>query len=125
MSKSDKTDKAGVPEKIKGKGVGASVLVAAASLLGTSMAYSAPTSAETVTPAAPDSAGQNAVENPPGEQKVLLAGTLKVNTTTPKVQVNTGVHMVTTTKNKVTGTIAKNSWYSTVKQSATTVKQKE
>ena len=72
MSKHDKTDRRNVSEKGQSKRVGTSVLVAAASLLGTSLGVSAATPAEPL--GAQNSSGRHAVETTAVEQKNLLAG---------------------------------------------------
>ena len=69
MSKHDNSDRRNLSERGQSKRVGTSVLVAAASLLGTSLGVSAATP-----PGAQDSAGQNAVETRSVEHKSLLAG---------------------------------------------------
>lgn len=90
MSKHDKPDRRDMSEKAKGRRVGASVLVAAASMLGTSLGVSAATPAETLSPQ--DSAGQNAVETTPVDGKnLLLANEFKVSTPTPQVSVKPAV----------------------------------
>ena len=69
MSKHDNSDRRNLSERGQSKRVGTSVLVAAASLLGTSLGVSAATP-----PGAQDLAGQNAVETRSVEHKSLLAG---------------------------------------------------
>jgi len=86
MSKHDKPNRSGMSEKAQGRRVGASVLVAAASMLGTSLGVSAATRAEPQSPQ--DLAGQNAGETTPVDGKnLLLANEIKVNTPTPQVSV--------------------------------------
>jgi len=73
MSRHDKSDQGDISGKGQSKRIGVSVLLAAVSLLGTSLRVSAVTSDEPPGPAASTgSAGQNAVETNPGKKIYLL-----------------------------------------------------
>jgi len=73
MSRHDKSDQSDISGKGQSKRIGVSVLLAAVSLLGTSLRVSAVTSDEPPGPAASTgSAGQNAVETNPGKKMYLL-----------------------------------------------------
>ena len=72
MSRHDKSDQNDISGKGQSKRIGVSVLLAAVSLLGTSLRVSAVTSDEPPGPAASTgSAGQNAVETNPGKKMYL------------------------------------------------------
>lgn len=85
MSEHDKADRRNVSGKGQSKRVGTSVLVAAASLLGTSLGVSATTPAESE--GVQDSTGQNAIEVRPVEQRTLLAGNLTNVIQSPRLSV--------------------------------------
>ncbi len=72
MGKHDKADRRNAPGNGQSKRLGTSILVAATSLLGTSLGVSAATPAEPL--GAQDSSGRHAVETTAVEQKNLLAG---------------------------------------------------
>jgi hypothetical protein len=67
----------GTSQKVQNRRVGASVLVAAASLLGTSLGFSVAALAEPLASDTPNSAGPNTVGNNASEKKVMLALKIK------------------------------------------------
>jgi Chaperone of endosialidase len=82
MSDHDKRSQGNVPKKAQGQRVGTAALVAAASLLGTSLGVAAGGSGEPVGPGA-NSAGQNAVEICSGEPENMRLAAVKVPVVTP------------------------------------------
>jgi hypothetical protein len=83
MREHDKSNRGGMSEKTQGR-VGASVLVAAASMLGTSLGVWAATPVEPLS--AQDSASHNAVETTPvGGKNLLLAKGASAKPSTPHV----------------------------------------
>jgi hypothetical protein len=87
VSEHDKPNRRGASQKVQGGRVGASVLVAAASMLGTSLGVSAATP---VAPLSADSPGHNAVETTPvGEKNLLLAKDTSVKPPTPQPKART------------------------------------
>jgi hypothetical protein len=86
MTKQHKPVQSNIPTKTAGKRVRTSVLVAAASLLGTSIGFTAGTPTDTTS--SPD---KNAVKTGTTDRNVELAE-VKVHTVTPNVHVNTGTN---------------------------------
>jgi hypothetical protein len=106
MSEHDKSGRKNVLEKGQNKRAGPSVLIAAASLLGTSLGVSASTPGETFSPGAQATTGQNAVETGSVEQETLLAATVtpKVTVPTPHVSVKVDTNQVKTNQSTNLGT---------------------
>ena len=82
MSDYDKRSQGDMPKKAQGQRVGTAALVAAASLLGTSLGVAAVGSGEPAGPGA-NSAGQNAVEISSGEPENMRLAAVKVPVVTP------------------------------------------